>query len=409
MATIHPFRAFRPRPDVAAQVASVPNDVVDRAEARALAAGNPLSFLHVTKPEIDLPDSTDPYADAVYAQGRKALDEMIRAGTLVQDPGPCLYAYELTMGSHRQTGVVLCASVPEYEKNIVRKHEHTRPDKENDRVRHMEALEAQSGKVFLVHRDSPAIAKEIARATTEKPAYDFTAADGIRHRFWVIHEKKAVKAIVDGFAKQPVIYIADGHHRSAAAARYAQAHRKEKGARPDAEYERFLAVSFPESEMQIMPYNRVVKDLHGLAPDAFLKELRARFDVTEGKPDPIRRGQVGVYLGGRWLGIAFRRGTWDDADPVARLDVSLLQGQLLRPLLGIEDPRRDKRIDFVGGIRGDAELERRVKEGWAVAFKMHPTSIGDLFAIADAGQVMPPKSTWFEPKLRDGLVLHQLR
>jgi uncharacterized protein (DUF1015 family) len=408
MATIYPFRAFRPRAELAPEVASVPYDVVDRDEARALAKGLAHSFLHVTKPEIDLPDDTDPYGDVVYAQGRRALDRFIAEGTLVQDATPCLYAYELTMGTHRQTGVVLCASVPEYEKNIVRKHEHTRPDKENDRVRHMEALQAQSGKVFLVHRDSSLIGAELRKASATSPACDFTAPDGIRHRFWVIREPAAIAAIVRGFAEQPVIYIADGHHRSAAAARYAQAQRKKPGASSEAEYERFLAVSFPESEMQILPYNRVVKDLHGRDPAAFLTEVRARFEVTDGKPDPIRPRQFGMYTGGRWYTLGVRPGSWDERDPVGRLDVSLLQKQLLEPLLGIADPRRDKRIEFVGGIRGDEELERRVKAGFAVAFKMHPTSITDLFAIADAGEVMPPKSTWFEPKLRDGLVLHRV-
>jgi uncharacterized protein (DUF1015 family) len=408
MATIFPFRAFRPRPDLASQVASVPYDVVDRDEARALARGNASSFLHVTKPEIDLPDDTDPYGDAVYAQGARALQRFIDDGTLVQDDKPCLYAYELTMGAHKQTGVVLCASVPEYEKNIVRKHEHTRPDKENDRVRHMQSLRAQSGKVFLVHRDSPVVAAELRRATNGAPVYDFTAPDGIRHRFWVIRGDSSLRALVDGFARLGVIYIADGHHRSAAAARYAQGLRSGAAADVSKEHERFLAVSFPESEMQILPYNRVVKDLQAFDAAGFMQAVKARFDVSDGKPSPTRGKQFGMFLGDRWYTVDVRPGTWDDADPVARLDVSLLQNQLLEPLLGIGDPRRDKRIDFVGGIRGDGELEKRVRAGWAVAFKMHPTSIQDLFAIADAGHVMPPKSTWFEPKLRDGLVLHAL-
>ncbi len=406
MATVYPFRAFRPRPDKVAQLASVPYDVVDRDEARALAKGNPASFLHVTKPEIDLPNKADPYSDAVYLQGQKALLEFMREGLLVQDKKPCFYAYELTMGSHKQTGIVLCASVTEYEENIVRKHEFTRPDKENDRLRHMESLKAQSGKVFLVHRDSEAIAGPLSAVTSQPPAYDFTAPDGIRHRFWVIDEDRHVKALVQGFKEQPVLYIADGHHRSAAAARYAQARRAE-GAK-DGEHEHFLAVSFPASEMQILPYNRVVKDLSGRSADAFLAEVRKRFDVTDGKPEPTKPKQFGMYLEGRWYTLAVHPGSFDAQDPVVRLDVSLLQHQLLDPMLGIKDPRRDKRIDFVGGIRGDAELEKRVRDGAAVAFKLHPTSIEDLFAIADAGQVMPPKSTWFEPKLRDGLVVHEL-
>lgn len=407
MATIHPFRAFRPRAEKAASIASVPYDVVDRDEARALAKGNGLSFLHVTKPEIDLPDNTDPYGDTVYAQGSKAWQKFVAEGVLVQDAKPCLYVYELTMGTHTQTGIVLCASVAEYDKNIVRKHEFTRTDKENDRVRHMEAIKAQTGKVFLVHRDSSTIDREVKATTAGKPAYDFTAIDGIRHRFWVVDDDNAIANIVRGFGEQPVVYIADGHHRSAAASRYAHARRNE-GFEGDGEHEHFLAVSFPASQMRIMPYNRVVKDLMGRTPAAFLDEVKSRFDVSEGKPSPTSSKTFGMYLEGRWYSVRVRPGTFDANDPVARLDVSLLQNQLLDPLLGVRDPRREKRIDFVGGIRGDGELEKRVQEGWAVAFAMHPTSIEDLFAIADANQVMPPKSTWFEPKLRDGLVVHAL-
>jgi uncharacterized protein (DUF1015 family) len=408
MATIHPFRAYRPRRELAAAVASVPYDTVDAEEARALAAGNPLSFLHVTKPEIDLARDVDPYSDAVYAQGARALRRLIADGTLLQDDKPHLYAYELTLAGHRQTGIVLCASIDEYEHNIVRKHENTRLDKENDRLRHMEALSAQSGKVFLVHRDSPKVARELKRVTQSPAEYDFTAPDTVQHRFWVISEASAIAAIVEGFRELGVVYIADGHHRSAAAARYAQKRRSGRGARPDAEYERFLAVSFPESEVQILPYNRVVKDLGSLTPDKLLDAVRRRFELSEGKSQRLEPHQMGMYLGGRWYTLAVREGTWNDADPVARLDVTLLQQQLLEPVLGIQDPRSDQRIEFVGGVRGDAELERRVRGYPAVAFKMRPASIRDLFAIADAGKVMPPKSTWFEPKLRDGLVVHQV-
>ena len=407
MATIYPFRALRPQPELAAKLASVPYDVVDRDEARELARGNPHSFLHVTKPEIDLADGVDPYSDQVYAQGAQAFASLLANGTLVQDDKPCLYAYELTMGSHRQTGVVLCASVTEYEQNIVRRHEYTRPDKETDRVRHMEALGVQSGKVFLVHRDSDAITIELEQTTQHAPLYDFAAPDGVHHRLWIIQDEAAIGSIVEAFAKLGVLYIADGHHRSAAAARNAQAQREKHGPQPNAEYERFLAVSFPASELQILPYNRVVRSLGGESPAAFLHEVRARFDVRLGKPEHPRSHQFGMFLAGSWYTLTVRAGTWDDADPVARLDVSLLQQQLLEPMLGIVDPRRDKRIDFVGGIRGDAELEHRVASGWAAAFKMHPTAIDDLFAIADAGLVMPPKSTWFEPKLRDGLAIHR--
>jgi uncharacterized protein (DUF1015 family) len=402
MATVFPLRAYRPKPEHAARIAAVPYDVVDRDEARALAKGNPLSFLHVTKPEIDLADDTDPYGNSVYAKGRAALDELVKSGALVQDTKPCFYVYELTMGRHSQTGIVLCASVADYDQNIVKKHEHTRPDKENDRVRHIEATTAHTGKVFLVHRSSAALAAEVAAATRGAPVYDFTAADAIRHRLWVIDEPQRIETIVRGFADLGPIYIADGHHRSAAASRVA----KERGGKGASA--RFLCVSFPESEVQILPYNRLVKDLSSRSPESFLEAVRARFDVTEGKPEPTAPKRFGMYLGGTWYTLTARQGSYDPKHPVGRLDVSILQDQLLSPLLGISDPRRDKRIDFVGGIRGDAELERRVAAGWAVAFKMHPTAIADLFAIADAEQVMPPKSTWFEPKLRDGLVVHRI-
>ncbi len=407
MAKVTPLRGLRPKPELAAKVAAVPYDVVDRDEARALAAGNDVSLLHVTKPEIDLPDDADPYGEAVYAQGKRALEQLLARGVLIEDARPCYYAYELTMGGHRQTGIVLGASVADYDRNLVRKHEHTRPDKENDRVRHIESTGAQTGKVFLVHRDSPELARELAAVTQAEAVYDFVAADGIRHRLWVIDEPARIGRITKAFADLGPIYIADGHHRSAAASRVA-AQRRERGGQVEAPHEVFLSVSFPESEVQILPYNRLVKDLHGRTPEQFLAEVRARFAVTDGKPEPTEAKHFGMYLGGRWYTLAVKPGSFDPRDPVRRLDVSLLQEQLLAPLLGISDPRRDKRIDFVGGIRGDGELERRVAAGWAVAFKMHPTSIEDLFAIADAEQVMPPKSTWFEPKLRDGLIVHRL-
>ncbi len=407
MATVYPLRALRPQAEQAAAVASVPYDVVDSKEARALAEKNPHSFLHVTKPEIDLPDDTDPYSNAVYEQGGRALERMLKEGTLLQEDTPCFYAYELTMGAHRQTGVVLCASVAEYDRNIVRKHEHTRPDKENDRVRHIEATAAQTGTVFLVHKHSDGIAQALAAATARAPLYDFVAAEGIGHRLWAIADGEQQAAIREGFSLLGPIYIADGHHRSAAASRVA-AQRRRAGEAADAESQRFLAVSFPASEVQILPYNRVVRDLAGRTEAEFLQAVGERFSVQEGKPEPSRRGTYGMYLGSRWYTLTASLQGQQQADPVARLDVSILQDQLLAPILGITDPRRDKRIDFVGGIRGDAELERRVQAGWAVAFSLHPTAIDDLFAIADAEAVMPPKSTWFEPKLRDGLIVHRI-
>jgi uncharacterized protein (DUF1015 family) len=400
MATISPFRALRPKPELAAQVAAVPYDVVDRAEARALAAGNERSFLHVTKPEIDLDDAVDPYSDEVYARGATALRRFVDDGVLAEDARPSLYVYALTREGHTQTGVVLLASVADYDANLVRKHELTRPDKENDRVRHMEALGAQSGTVFLVHKDHALITREVSAVSARAPAYDFTAADGVRHRLWVMDDARAVDHVVRGFHELGPIYIADGHHRSAAASRVAAAR---KGAGESA---KFLCVSFPVSEVRILPYNRVVKDLRGRSAAEFLRAVGERFDVKAGKSGALRPKQFGLYLDGAWHTLTAR--AWDRDDPTARLDVSILQEQLLAPLLGIDDPRRDKRIDFVGGIRGPAELERRVREGWAAAFEMCPTTIEELLAIADAGRIMPPKSTWFEPKLRDGLVVHRL-
>ncbi len=400
MATITPLRAFRPRPDLAAAVASVPYDVVDRDEALAL-AGDARSFLHVTKPEIDLPADTDHYADVVYTTGLTNLEKLIAQGVLVRDSKPSFYVYALTMGSHTQTGLVFGASVAEYERNFVRKHEFTRPDKENDRVRHIETTRAQTGKVFLVHPKNDTVAREIAKARAHAPHTSFKAPDGVTHALWTIDDPQAIATLQRAFDAIGPIYIADGHHRSAAAARVAQAHRAKGTASADTEM--FLAVSFPADEVRIMPYNRVVKDLNGLAPDAFMKKVAERFTVREGKP-PSRPHLFGMYLQGRWHTL---EATQVPTDPVGRLDVSILQDRLLAPILGITDPRRDTRIAFVGGIRGDQELVKRVDAGEAVAFSLHPTSIDDLFAIADSENVMPPKSTWFEPKLRDGLVLHR--
>lgn len=400
MATIMPFRALRPREDLAFAVASVPYDVVNRDEARILARDNPHSFLHVTKPEIDMANDVDPYSDDVYRAGATYLRKLIDEGVLVRDDKPLLYIYALTWRGHTQTGIVLCASVAEYDQNLIRKHEHTRPDKEDDRARHMEILAAQSGTVFLLHRDSDRIALAISEVISRDPVVDFTAPDSVQHRFWVIDTDPLITTIVAGFADNGPLYVADGHHRSAAASRVA----KKRG---DADAG-FLAVSFPVSAMRILPYNRVVKDLGDRAPGDFLAAVGERFDFEEGKPNPIAKHQFGMYLGGTWYTLRARDDSFDANDLVARLDVSILQTQLLSPLLEIEDPRRDERIDFVGGIRGDEELERRVAAGWAVAFKMHATAIEDLLAIADAQLVMPPKSTWFEPKLRDGLFVNML-
>lgn len=404
MATIYPFRALRPRADLVEQVAAVPYDVVNRAEAQALAKGNPHTFLHVTKPEIDLADDIGVYDNAVYSQGAKALQSMIDDGVMVQDPTESLYAYALTMNGRTQTGFVLCASTDEYDENIVRKHEFTRPDKEDDRVRNIEALGAQSGTVFLVHRQSDVLAAAMNKATETRAAVDFVAADGIRHQVWAIADTADIASIVTGFDKLGPIYIADGHHRSAAASRVAKTERDAGKTNPESL--RFLAVSFPEDEMLIMDYNRVVKDLGDYTPETFLAKVSDIFEVTLGRLETSQKHHFEMYLGDTWYTLVAKEGTWNPNDPVERLDVSILQTLLLQPLLGIEDPRRDKRIDFVGGIRGPQELEKRVAQDCAVAFKLCATSIEELLTIADAGEVMPPKSTWFEPKLRDGLAVH---
>ncbi len=401
MATVFPFSGLCARPELASRIASVPYDVVDRAEAQKL-AGDALSFLHVTKPEIDLPDAVDPYDARVYAQGRAALQKLVSEGALVAKSEPSFALYELTWQGREQTGVVLAASVPEYEQNLVKRHELTRPDKENDRVRHIEATAAQTGVVFLVHRDEPLLAREVAVVRAGAPTIDFTAPDGVRHRLWWISDVARMQKLTAGFAAAGPLYIADGHHRCAAAARVAASKRRGL-ADPTNPYERFVAVAFAASEVRILPYNRVVRDLAGRSPEQFLGELEVEFHVREGKPASSERGQISMFLE-RWYHLTPRRRA--QGSPVARLDVSILQDQLLAPILGIIDPRRDKRIEFIGGIRGDEELERRVRAGWAVAFSLHPTALDDLLTIADAGEVMPPKSTWFEPKLRDGLVVY---
>jgi uncharacterized protein (DUF1015 family) len=373
----------------------VPYDVVNSEEARALAAGNPLSFLHVSRPEIDLPPGTDPHADGVYARAAENFAALKQAAPLVMEDVPAFYVYRLTMGAHTQTGVAACFSVDEYERDLIRKHEKTRPDKEDDRTRHLLAIGAQTGPVFLTYAASPDIDAVVRRVVADAPLFDFTAADGVRHEVWRVPDL-AAQGIADGFAAVPVLYIADGHHRAASAARA----RRALAGRGAGEWDRVLAVAFPDNQLQVLPYNRVVRDLHGRDEAAFLDAVRARADVRAGgPPSPRARGQVAMRLAGAWHTVTF---------PAADLlDVDILERDVLAPLLGITDVRTDKRIDFVGGIRGTAELERLVDTGgFAVAFSMHPVSLGDLMRIADAGGIMPPKSTWFEPKLRDGLLSH---
>ncbi len=400
MANVKPLRFWRAAPQVAARMAAVPYDVVDRAQARRQAAGNALSFLHVTKPEIDLADDVAATSDAVYAQGERALRRLALQGALVEERAPCYFAYALQMDEHRQVGVVLGASVADYEANIVRKHEHTRHVKETDRIRNIEALQAQSGKVFLLHRPHPGIASILATVSKKAALIDFEADDGVRHSLWPIADLQQVQALTAAFAEVGPLYIADGHHRAAAAARVAEGMRSQGHPNPQAE--RIMSVAFATNAVQIFPYHRVVRDLGAHTPATFLQALQQRFSLQVGKP-PDRRQYVGLYIDRHWYTLKLRLP--DTQDPASTLDVSLLQQDILGPLLGIQDPRRDERMDYVGGIQGDDALEARVHDGAALAFRMHATAMEDLLRIADAGAVMPPKSTWFEPKLRDGLVV----
>jgi uncharacterized protein (DUF1015 family) len=411
VAAIYPFRALRPPAEKVAEVAAVPYDVVNTEEARALASGNPASFLHVSRPEIDLPDGTNIYADEVYEKARENFEAMKSAGTLVEEDAPALYVYRLVMGGHTQVGVAAGFSVDEYDHDLIKKHERTRPDKENDRTRHILTTRAQTGPVFLTYRADRRIDALVEAETKREPLYDFEAPDGIRHTVW---RAAAPEQLARCFAEVPALYIADGHHRAASASRARAALRDENSAHTgQEEYNRFLAVVFPDEQMQILPYHRVVKDLNGRTPEEFLAAVRERFDVTEGANPrgPGKPAHWHMYLAGKWYGLTLRGGdalTLSD-DPTSSLDVSLLQDNLLAPVLGVTDPRTDKRIDFVGGIRGTQELERLVDEGRAaVAFALYPTSIEDLLRVSDAGGVMPPKSTWFEPKLRDGILIHTI-
>ena len=407
MSLIRAFRGLRPAPGQASAIAAPPYDVLSSDEARALAADKPWSFLHISKPEIDLPADTDPYAPGVYAKAAENMAKMLAAGVLTRDEAPCYYVYRLTMGDHVQTGLVAAASVADYDSNRIRKHEFTRPDKEDDRVRQIAALNAQTGPVLLAYPASTTADALIDAIAQENPAADVIADDGIRHQIWVLADAAKIAAITQTFDAMTALYIADGHHRSAAASRVAAARRK-PGQEQSADS--FLSVIFPHHQMKIMDYNRVVKDLNGLEKSALVTRLSTAFTVEDSaqRVHPACPGEFGMYLAGRWRKLTIKP-ELIPADPVASLDVSLLSEHVLGPLLGVADLRRDKRIDFIGGIRGLAELEKRVDSGeMAVAFALHPTRMDQLMAVADSNNVMPPKSTWFEPKLADGLVSHVL-
>jgi uncharacterized protein (DUF1015 family) len=406
MLRIRAFQGLRPAPSLAPQVACVPYDVVNREESAALAKGNPHSLLHVDRAEIDLPPETDPYSPAVYEKARENFLRLQSEGTLIRETEPCVYLYQQQMGQHVQTGLAALCHIEDYERDIIKKHEKTRRDKEDDRTRLIDTLSANTGPVFLTYRDEPAVDTLAADAMQQSPLYAFTAPDGIQHTLWRIPQPRD---FVSAFARVPVAYVADGHHRTASAVRVGRERREKNPHHSGSEnYNWFLAVLFPASQLRILPYNRVVHDLHGRTPTEFLEAVRERFEVADGAgAAPSAPGSVSMYLDGRWIGLS-----WPEdktADPIARLDVTVLQERLLAPILGIDDPRTSHRIEFIGGIRGAGELRQRVDSGSAaVAFSMFPTTVEQLMEIADAGAIMPPKSTWFEPKLRSGLFIHTL-
>jgi uncharacterized protein (DUF1015 family) len=406
MASVKPFRALRPKTELAGDICELPYDVLSSSEARVAIKGRPQSFFHVSKPEVDLAEGIDPHDEAVYAKGRENFDRLIGEGFLKQEEKPCYFLYRQVMGQHAQIGLVAVASCQEYDDGIVKKHEFTRPDKENDRVKHMEALDAQTGPVFLTYPANASLDGLFAEITSGEPEIDFVGKDDVRHSSWTISSQETIQTIEEQFRAIPTLYIADGHHRSAAASRVAEAR---GGANHSGD---FLTVLFPHNQMQILAYNRFVKDLNGLTAETFMERVGAVASIEEVATsfEPKEKHSVGMFLGGKWYRLGFNQDVRSAEDPVERLDVSLLQQHVLNPLLGIDDPRTSYRVSFVGGIRGNGELERLVNESdGGVAFSMYPTDIEDLMAIADADQIMPPKSTWFEPKLRDAMFSHMLR
>ncbi len=411
MAQIRPFRAYRPCKGMEERIAALPYDVYNRAEACEVVKKNPESFLAVDRAETQFGEEVDTYADCVYEKADQMLREKILEGKFVQDPTPCFYLYELTMDGHSQTGVVGCASIDDYRNNVIKKHENTRADKEEDRIRHVDTCSMQTGPIFLAYRAKEDLKEKIGELKKQAPVYDFVSEDGIGHRVWVIDNDSDVAMIEEAFGKIPAIYIADGHHRCASAVKVGLKRREQY---PDytgeEEFNYFLSVIFPDEELRILDYNRVVKDLNGMDAATFLTRIEEYFAVEKKGQSPYRpteKGTFGMYLENEWYGLSAKEEIKSE-DAVEGLDVSLLQNDLLDPILGIMDPKTDKRIDFVGGIRGLGELERRVHTDMKVAFSMYPTSIAELFAVADAGRLMPPKSTWFEPKLRSGLFLHEI-
>lgn len=412
MAIIKPFRALRPPRYLAEKVAALPYDVMDEAEARGMAAGNQYSFLHVSRPEIDLPVEIDCHDEPVYVQGQQNLAGFIERGVLVQEQHDCFYVYRQRMGAITQTGLVVCASVDDYQTGVIKKHELTRADKEEDRVKHIDYLDANDEPVFYLSSSCGEVEGIIEGVTNGPPEYDFVTADGVGHTLWIITDRVLIDRLIVLFDAIPRLYVADGHHRSAAAGRVRELRReKNPGHTGQEEYNFFLTVIFPENQLHIMPYNRVVKDLNGHNIADFIAQIKTHFEIVpaEETAAPQSRHHFGMYLDGRWYHLHAKASIVNEADTVRRLDVSILQDNVLSPLLGIHNPRTDKRIHFVGGIRGNDELVRLVDSGeYAVAFSLYPTSIRELIELADQDQIMPPKSTWFEPKLRSGLFVHLL-
>lgn len=412
MAGVKPFVAIRPKEEYASRVAALPYDVYNRAEAKLEAEKEELSFLRIDRAETQFPDSVDIYDEKVYQKASELYQDMKKQEIFIQDTKQCYYVYQLTMDGRKQTGIVACASVDDYLNNVIKKHENTREEKEQDRIRHVDTLSAQTGPIFLAYRSKDVINNVVSEVMEScSPIYDFVAEDGIGHTVWRMEKTEQVQAVQEAFAQMNDIYIADGHHRAASAVKVSLKRREaNKNYDGSEEFNYFLSVLFPDDQLMIMDYNRVVKDLNGLSKEAFLQEIGNHFTVTKlsGPKSPEKKGQVTMYLEKEWYLLCASDELLGIKDAVDSLDVSLLQDYLLKPVLGIEDPRLDARIDFVGGIRGLAELERRVDSDMKVAFAMYPTSIGELFAVADAGLLMPPKSTWFEPKLRSGLFIHEI-
>ncbi len=410
MSVLRPFKGYRPTPELCPRVAALPYDVMSSQEAREMVKGDPYSFLHVDRAEIDLDPSVDIYSDEVYQKAADNLKKMISDGIYIHDETPCMYIYRLTMDGRSQTGLVACASIDEYIENKIKKHELTREDKEQDRIRHVDTCNANTGPIFLTYRARKDIDEIIAEETAKAPVYDFVSEDGVGHTVWVISDSAKIEQLSAAFLKVPALYIADGHHRNASAVKVGLKRRGSGEYDKNAEFNFYLAVAFPDEQLKILDYNRVVKDLNGLTKDEFIEKIKKDFDVAPAESGkPSKALEFGMYLDGSWYRLTAKDGSFDSNDPVLSLDVSILQNNLLSPVLGIQDPRTDSRIAFVGGIRGLGELVKLVDSGkMSVAFAMYPTSVSQLMEIADAGKIMPPKSTWFEPKLRSGIFIHEL-